>query len=67
MVMQKIAGLVSKKEIFFLLNMKLRKIFVPVHYLKYIHTVKSFAAEGILPIEDQKKSIPSIFRVPAIA
>lgn len=47
--------------------MKLRKIFVPVHYLKYIHTVKSFAAEGILPIEDQKKSIPSIFRVPAIA
>ena len=55
--MQKIADSVSKKGMFFLSNMKLRMDFVPVQYRKYIHTVKSFAAEGILPIVGQKKSI----------
>ncbi len=29
----------------------------PVQYLKYIHIVKSFAVEGILPIVVQKKNI----------
>ena len=38
-------------------NMKLRKDFAPVQYLKYIHIVKSFAVEGILPIVVQKKNI----------
>ena len=36
---------------------KLRKDFAPVQYLKYIHIVKSFAVEGILPIVVQKKNI----------
>ena len=57
MVMQKIADSVWKKVMFFLLNTKLRTGFVPVQYLKYIHTVKSFAVEGILPIVVQKKNI----------
>lgn len=57
MVMQKIADSVWKKAMFFLLNMKLRKDFAPVQYLKYIHIVKSFAVEGILPIVVQKKNI----------
>ncbi len=55
--MQKIADSVSKKAMFFLLNMKLRKDFASVQYLKYIHIVKSFAVEGILPIVVQKKNI----------
>ena len=46
-----------KKVMFFLLNTKLRMGFVPVQYLKFIHTVKSFAAEEILHIGVQKKSI----------
>jgi len=57
MVMQKIADSVWKKVMFFLLNTKLRTGFVPVQYLKYIHIVKSFAVEGILPIVVQKKNI----------
>ena len=57
MVIQKIADSVWKKAMFFLLNMKLRKDFAPVQYLKYIHIVKSFAAEEILHIGVQKKSI----------
>ena len=57
MVMQKIADSVWKKAMFFLLNMKLRKDFASVQYLKYIHIVKSFAVEGILPIVVQKKNI----------
>lgn len=55
--MQKIADSVWKMAMFFLLNMKLRKDFAPVQYLKYIHIVKSFAVEGILPIVVQKKNI----------
>ena len=46
----------EKGDVVFL-NMKLRKDFAPVQYLKYIHTVKSFAVEGILPIVVQKKNI----------
>lgn len=57
MVMQKIADLVSKKVMFFLLNMKPRMDFVHAQYLKYIHIVKLFAAEEILHIEVQRKSI----------
>ena len=57
MVMQKIADLVSKKVMFFLLNMKPRMDFVPAQFLKYIHIVKLFAAEEILHIEVQRKSI----------
>ena len=57
MVMPKIADSVWKKVIFFLLNMKLRMGFVPVQYLKFIHTVNLFAAEEILHIGVQKKSI----------
>lgn len=46
----------EKGDVVFL-NMKLRKDFAPVQYLKYIHIVKSFAVEGILPIVVQKKNI----------
>lgn len=46
----------EKGDVVFL-NMKLRKDFAPVQYLKYIHIVKSFAAEEILHIGVQKKSI----------
>ena len=46
----------EKGDVVFL-NMKLRKDFAPVQYLKYIHIVKSFAVEGILPIVVKKKNI----------
>ena len=46
----------EKGDVVFL-NMKLRKDFAPVQYLKYIHIVKSFAVEGIVPIVVQKKNI----------
>lgn len=46
----------EKGDVVFL-NMKLRKDFAPVQYLKYIQIVKSFAVEGILPIVVQKKNI----------